>query len=143
MPRPHPRLQRGAHLLDDIGDVRDWAPPGWHWEVSPSGGRSLMRISGPATDPDHIWWQPMGPGPNQYWCQRERAPKEVVRHRIREEDAHIRRYLAELDRNYSNTWSFIQRVPNPNMSFAPVRVPYIWACSAPRSGPRGLGPGRS
>ena len=46
MPRPHPRLQRGAHLLDDISDVRDWAPPGWHWEVSPSGGAQLGEDSG-------------------------------------------------------------------------------------------------
>ena len=45
MPLPHPRLQRGAHLLDDIGDVRDWAPPGWHWEVSPSGGAQLGEDS--------------------------------------------------------------------------------------------------
>ena len=53
----------------------------------------------------------------------------------------------DLDMNYINTWSFIQRVPNPNMSYAPVRVPYLWARNAPRSGPRsgprGLGPGRN
>ena len=129
--------------MDDIGDVRDWAPPGWHWEMSPSGGRSLVRIPSPAVDPDHIWWQPMGPGPNQYWWQREQAPKMVVRRRISEEDAHVYRYLADLDRNYSNTWSFIQRDLNPNMSYAPMRVPYLWARNAPRSGPRDLGRGRS
>ena len=145
MPRPHPRLQSGAHLLDDIGDVRDWAPPGWHREVSPPGERSLVRILGPAADPDHIWWQPMGPGshPDQVWWQWEQAPELVVRRRIMEEDAHVRRYLWDLGRIYMNTWSFIQRVPNPNMSYAPVRVPSLWARNAPRSAPRGLGRGRS
>ena len=144
MPLPHPRLQRGTHLLDDIGDVRDWAPPSWHWVVSPSGERSsLVRIPGPAADPDHIWWQPMGPGshPDQVWWQREQASELVIRRRIRDEDAHVYCYLT-MDLDSSNSWSFIQRVPNPHMSYAPVRVPYLWARTA-RSGPRGLGRGRS
>ena len=33
-------------LLDQRGDVRDWALPGWHWEVLPSGTRSLVRNPG-------------------------------------------------------------------------------------------------
>ena len=38
MPIPHPRRRRlgGGGLLDQ-GHVRDWAPPGWYWEVLPSG----------------------------------------------------------------------------------------------------------
>ena len=142
---PRQRRILGPAPVEEVRDVRDWAPPGWHWVVSPSGERTLVRIPGPAADPDHIWWQPMGPGshPYQVWWQREQAPELVVRRRIRDEDAHVRRYLWDLDRNFSNTWSFIQRVPNPNMSYAPVRVPYIWMSSAPRSAPAGLGRGRS
>ena len=131
--------------MEEVRDVRDWAPPGWHWEVSSSEERILVRIPGPAANPDHIWWQPMGPGshPDQVWWQREQAPELVVRRRIREEDTHVRRYLWELGRNYRNTWSFIQRDPNSRMSYSPVRVPYLWMRTAPRSAPRGLGPGRS
>ena len=45
MPRPHPRHGGfgGTHLLGEGGDVRDWAPPGWHWEVG-SGRSNLGRI---------------------------------------------------------------------------------------------------
>ena len=89
MPRPHPHHQREAHLLDDIGDVRDWAPPGWHWEVLPSGARSLVRIPGPVADLDHIWCASLGPRS----VQREQAHEEVVRRRIREEDAHVQHYM--------------------------------------------------
>ena len=43
MPGPHPRRRRvGEHLLDVMGDVRDWAPPGWHWEMI-SDVRRLVR----------------------------------------------------------------------------------------------------
>ena len=142
---PRQRRIPGPAPVEEVRDVRDWAPPGWHWVVSPSGERTLVRTPGPAADPDHIWWQPMGPGshPDQVWWQREQAPELVVRRRIRDEDAHVRRYLWDLDRNFSNTWSFIQRVPNPNMSYAPVRVPFLWARNTPRSRPRGLGRGHS
>ena len=35
MPIPHPRRRVGGgrHLLDQMGHVRDWAPPGWYWEA--------------------------------------------------------------------------------------------------------------
>ena len=44
MPIPHPRRRRlgGGGLLDQ-GHDRDWAPPGWYWEVLPSGGHRLVR----------------------------------------------------------------------------------------------------
>ena len=74
-------------LLDQRGDVRDWAPSSWHWEVLPSGTRSLVRNPGDVVDPDLLWWQSRGPRS----VQREPAPEEVVRHRIREEDEHGRR----------------------------------------------------
>ena len=114
-------------LLDQSGDVRDWAPSGWHWEVLPSGTRSLVRIPGDVVDPDLLWWQSRGPRS----VQREPAPEEVVRRRIREEDEHVRRYMYLLDRQYDSRWSFLQRVP------------CLWVRSARGSAPRGSGPGRS
>ena len=72
-------------LLDARGDVRDWAPPGWHWEVVFSGTRRLVRNPGDVVDPDLVWWQSRGP----HSVQREPAPEEEVRRRIREEDEHV------------------------------------------------------
>jgi hypothetical protein len=80
--------------FDQMGDVRDWAPPGWHWEVSPVGVRSLVRNPGRVVNPDLLWWRSHGPGA----VQREAAPEEVVRRRIKKEDEHVRRYLYLLDR---------------------------------------------
>jgi hypothetical protein len=51
-----------SHPFDQMGDVRKWAPPGWHWEVSPVGARSLVRNLGPVVDPDLLWWRSRGPG---------------------------------------------------------------------------------
>src|SRR3954466_12147405 len=60
MPGPHPRRRHvGEHLLDGMGDVRDWAPPGWHWEVI-SEARRLVRNPGPVVDPDLLWWRSRG-----------------------------------------------------------------------------------
>ena len=62
MPGPHPRLRRGGeHLLDGMRNVWDWAPPGWHWEVLPSGQHNLVRNLGPVIDPELLWWQSHGP----------------------------------------------------------------------------------
>src|SRR3954464_735658 len=61
MPGPHPSRRRvGEHSFDGMGDVRDWAPPGWHWEVI-SEARRLVRNPGPVVDPDLLWWRPHGP----------------------------------------------------------------------------------
>ena len=125
-------------LLNQRGAVRDWAPPGWHWEVLPSGTRMLVRNSGDVVDPDLLWWQSRGPR----LVQREPAPEEVVRRRIRDEDQHVRRYMWLLETEYTNTWSVLQRDPY-HMSYDPVMVPSLWRRCAPRSAPRGLGPGRS
>jgi hypothetical protein len=70
-----------SHPFDQMGDVQEWAPPGWHWEVSPVGARSLVRNPGPIVDPDLLWWRSRGPGA----VRREAAPEEVVCRRIREE----------------------------------------------------------
>ena len=124
-PRRRGGFGGGTHLLDRTVTVYDWAPPGWHWEVLPSGRRSLVRILGPAHDPDLLWWHSLGP--RQF--QREQAPREVILRRIREEDEHVRRYVVWLETSYSETWSFIQRDPY-HVSFSPVRVPYLWMVSA-------------
>jgi hypothetical protein len=77
----------------DGGGVRDWAPPGWHWEVLASGTCTLVRNPGPVVDPDLLWWRSRGPQS----FQREPAPQEVVAQRITEEDEHVRRYIYALD----------------------------------------------
>ena len=103
MPGPHPRRRpvRDDVLLQGT-HVRDWAPPGWHWEVLPGGARRLVRnpTSGPVVDPDLLWWRSRGP----HSVQREPAPPEVVRRRVREEDKHVHRYMAAMDVRFSNTW---------------------------------------
>jgi hypothetical protein len=43
------------HLLDEMIDIREWATPGWHWEVLPSGARSLVRNPRCIVDPDLLW----------------------------------------------------------------------------------------
>ena len=104
MPIPHPRRRRlggGGGLLDQ-GHVRDWAPPGWYWEVLPSGGRRLVR-SQPVVDPILLWWRSRGP----VMVQRLEDSAEVVRHRVSEEDAHVRRYLFALEHRFSNTWQVL------------------------------------
>ena len=97
MPIPHPRRRLGGgHLLDQMGHVRDWAPPGWYWEALPTGGRSLVR-SQPVVDPNLLWWRSRGP----VTVQRLEDSAEVVRHRVSEEDVHVRRYLFALEHRFS------------------------------------------
>ena len=123
-------------LLSNRGSVRDWAPPGWHWEVLPSGTRNLVRIPGDVVDPDLVWWKSRGPNAGE----REPAPDAVVRRRIREEEEHVRRYMWLLETQYSNMWQVLQRdPPHSSYMYAPVMVPALWV----RCVPRGLGPGRS
>ena len=97
MPSPHPRRHGGEHLLDGMRNVRDWASPGWCWEVLPSGERNLKRNPGVVVDPELLWWRSRGPQS----MQREPTPEEVVRRRVREEDQHVRRYLVALDAGFS------------------------------------------
>jgi hypothetical protein len=93
-----------SHPFDQMGDVREWAPPGWHWEVSPIGAHNLVRNLGPVVDPDLLWWRSRGPGA----VRREAAPEEVVRRHIREEDEHVRRYLYLLDRSPDRVGRFFR-----------------------------------
>ena len=91
MPDPHPRLRRGGeHLLDEMRNVRDWAPPGW---------RHLVRNPGLVVDPELLWWRSCGPQS----VQREPTPEEVVHCRVREEDEHVRRYVNALDARFSTS----------------------------------------
>jgi hypothetical protein len=110
-------------------NVRDWAPPGWHWEVLPSGARSLVRNPGPVVDPELVWWPARGPRP----VQREPAPLEVVRRRIREEDEHVRRYLVALEVMTYRSWQYL---PGPSAIFDPQPVPYLWVFTTRGPGPR-------
>ena len=97
-----------------------------------------MRNPGDVVDSNLLRWQSCGARS----VPREPGPEEVVLRHIREEDEHVHRYMYLLDRQYNNTWSFLQRVP-PHMSCDVVRVPYLWMRSARGSAPRGSGPGRS
>ena len=125
MPGPHPRRRP---VRDDVllqrTRVREWAPSGWHWEVLPGGARRLVRnaVSGPV-DPDLLWWRSRGP----LSMQREPALPEVARRRVREEDEHVRRYMAVLDVRFSNTWQVLQ---GSHWSYDPVMVPSLWVSTA-------------
>jgi hypothetical protein len=128
---------RGSHILDGITNVDEWAPLGWHWEVLASGARSLVRNPGDIRDPDLVWWRHHGPG----FDPREPAAEEDIHHRIREENNHVQRYMSLLlePRIYMDTlWQILYRVPNPQMSYLPVRVPSLWIRCA-ISGPRHMG----
>ena len=134
MPIPHPRRRVGGgrHLLDQMGHVRDWAPPGWYWEALPTGGRRLVR-SQPVVDLYLLWWRSRGP----VTVQRLEDSAEVVRHRVSEEDAHVRRYLFALEhRPFSNTWQVLR---GSHWSYDPVMVPSLWVSTARADTRRVLG----
>ena len=105
--------------------VLDWAPPGWHWEVV-SGVRRLARNPGLVVDPDLLWWRSRGPQS----VRREPVPEEVVRRHIREEDDHVRRYMAALDAGYYSLWQVLQ---GSHPSYEWVMVPSLWVSTASRS----------
>ena len=133
MPIPHPRRRVGGgrHLLDQMGHVWEWAPPGWYWEALPTGGRRLVR-SQPVVDPNLLWWRSRGP----VTIQRLEDSAEVVRHRVGEEDAHVHRYLFALEHRFSNTWQVLQ---GSHWSYDPVMVPSLWVSTARADTRRSLG----
>ena len=59
--------------------------------------------------------------------QRLEDPVEVVRHRVSEENAHVRRYLFALEHRFSNTWQVLQ---GSHWSYDPVMVPSVWVSTA-------------
>ena len=63
--------------------------------------------------------------------QREPALPEMVRRRVREEDEHVRRYMAAMDVRFSNTWQVLW---GDDWSYDPVMVPSLWVSTARASG---------
>ena len=127
MPGPHSRRRP---VRDDVRltHVRDWAPPGWHWEVLPSGAHRLLRNPGPVVDPHLLWCCSRGP----LSMRREPAQAEVVRRRVREEDEHVHRYMAAMDDiRFSTTWRVLWA---DDRRYDPVMVPSLWVCTARASG---------
>ena len=59
--------------------------------------------------------------------QRLEDPAEVVRHRVSEEDAHVRRYMAAMDVRFSNTWRVVWA---DDGRYDPVMVPSLWVSTA-------------
>ena len=79
--------------------------------------------SGPVVDPDLLWWRSRGP----HSVQRQPAPPEVVRRRVREEDEHVHRYMAAMDVRFSNTWQVLWA---DDRRYDPVMVPSLWVSTA-------------
>ena len=117
MPIPHPHRRLGEGGLDQRGHVRDWALPGWFWDVLPSGG------SQPVVDPILVWWRSRGP----VTVPRLPDTAEVVRHRVSAEDQHVRRYMVALEGRFDNTWQVLQ---GSHWSYDPMMVPYLWVSTA-------------
>ena len=69
----------------------------------PSGGRRLVR-SQPVVDPILVWWRSRGP----VTVPRLPDTAELVRHRVSEEDQHVRRYMVALEGRFDNTWQLLQ-----------------------------------
>ena len=63
-------------------------------------------------------------------------PAEVVRHRVSEEDEHVRRYMVVLKGMFSNTSQVLQ---GSNWSYDPVMVPSLWVSTARADTRRSLG----
>ena len=80
--------------------------------------------SQPVIDPNLRWWRSRGP----VMIQRLEDSAEVVRHRVSEEDTHVRRYLFVLEhRSFSNTWQVLR---GSHWSYDPVMVPSLWVSTA-------------
>ena len=67
--------------------------------------------------------------------QREPAPPEVVRCRVREEDEHVHRYMAAMDVTFSNTWQVLWAGVR---RYDPVMVPSLWVSTARAAGTAGV-----
>ena len=88
----------------------------------PSGGRRLVRRQ-PIVDPIILWWRSRGP----VTVPRLLDTAEVVRHRVSEEDEHVRRYMVALEGRFNNTWQVLQ---GSHWIYDPVMVPYLWVSTA-------------
>ena len=94
-------------------------------------GRSLVR-SQPVIAPNLLWWRSRGP----VTVERLEDPTEVVRHRVSEEDEHVRRYMVALEGRSDNTWQVLQ---GSHWSYDPVMVPSLWVSTARADTRRVLG----
>ena len=94
-------------------------------------GRNLVRGE-PVVDPNLLWWRSRGP----VMVQRLEDPAEVVRHRVSEEDEHVRRNMVALEGRFSNTWQVLQ---GSHWSYDPVMVPSLWVSTARADTRRVLG----
>ena len=79
--------------------------------------------SQPVVDQNLLWWRSHGP----VTVQRLEDSAEVVRHRVSEEDAHVRRYLFALEHRFSNTCQVLQGY---HWSYDPVMVLSLWVSTA-------------
>ena len=134
MPGMHPRRRLelgGGGLLDRRGHVRDWAPPGWYWEVLPSGGRSLVR-SQPIVDSKLLWWRSRG----SLSMPKLESPAEVVHQRVMAENTHVHRYMVALEGMLDNTWQVLR---GSHISYDPMMVPSLWVSTARAETRRSLG----
>ena len=77
----------------------------------------------PVVDPILVWWRSRGP----VTVVRHPDTAEVVRHRVSEEDKHVRRYVVALEGRFDNTWQVLQGF---HWSYDPVMVPYLWVSTA-------------
>ena len=82
-----------------------------------------MVRSQPVVDPILVWWRSRGP---------VRVPRlsdtvDVVRHRVSEEDEHVRRYMVALEGRFEHTWQVLR---GSHWSYDPVMVPYLWVSTA-------------
>ena len=68
---------------------------------------------------------------------RQPAPPELVRRRVREEDEHVRRYMAAMDDvRFSTTWQVLWA---DDRRYDPVLVPSLWVSTARADTRRSLG----
>ena len=82
-----------------------------------------MVRSQPVVDPILVWWRSRGP----VTVVRHPDNAEVVRHRVSEEDEHVRRYMVALEGRFDNTWQVLQGL---HRSYDPVMVPSLWVSIA-------------
>ena len=82
-----------------------------------------MVRSQPVVDPNLLWWRSRGP----VMVQRLEDLVKVVRHRVSEEDEHVRRYMDALEGRFDNTWQVLQ---GSHWSYDPVMVPSLWVSTA-------------
>ena len=74
-------------------------------------------------DPILVWWRSRGP----VAVPRLPDTAEVVRHRVSEEDEHVRRYMVVLEGRFDHTWQVLQGC---HWSYDPVMVPSLWVSTA-------------